>query len=94
MQFPQWAGIRREGEIISATSRVADDGRTYYDLAIRMSSYASRNPYVATQAEVSSSRHQGATGSSSSRSSRRQQQLALLRAAAGSRSSCFSGILA
>ncbi|GBF88298.1 hypothetical protein Rsub_01010 [Raphidocelis subcapitata] len=45
-------GIRREGEVIAATSRTADDGRTYYDLAIRMASYASRNPYVATQAEV------------------------------------------
>lgn len=48
----QRQGIKREGEILSATSRAADDGRTYYDLAIRMASYASRNPYVATQAEV------------------------------------------
>jgi hypothetical protein len=45
-------GIKREGEIVSATARTADDGREYYDLSIRMASYASRNPYVATQAEV------------------------------------------
>lgn len=45
-------GIKREGEILSATTRVGEDGRTYYDLVIRMASYASRNPYVATQAEV------------------------------------------
>lgn len=45
-------GIRRSGEIVSATSRVGDDGKTYYDISIRIASYGSRNPYVATQAEV------------------------------------------
>ncbi|KAI8468302.1 MAG: lumenal PsbP-like protein [Monoraphidium minutum] len=47
-------GIKREGEVISAASRVADDGRTYYDLTIRMASYASRNAYATTQREVMS----------------------------------------
>ncbi|WIA28241.1 hypothetical protein OEZ86_010796 [Tetradesmus obliquus] len=45
-------GIKREGEIISAASRQGDDGRLYYDLEVRMASYASRSPYVATQGEV------------------------------------------
>ncbi|GLC38129.1 Lumenal PsbP-like protein [Pleodorina starrii] len=45
-------GIARYGEIVSASSRVADDGQTYYDIAIRMTSYGSRNAYAATRAEV------------------------------------------
>lgn len=45
-------GIARYGEIVSASSRVADDGKTYYDIAIRMTSYGSRNAYAATRAEV------------------------------------------
>ncbi len=45
-------GISRFGEVISATSRTAEDGRTYYDIAIRMTSYGSRNAYAATLAEV------------------------------------------
>lgn len=45
-------GIRREGNILSATSREGLDGRTYFDVAIRMTSYASRSPYVATRGEV------------------------------------------
>lgn len=47
-------GVRREGSILSATSRAGSDGKTYYDVAIRMTSFASRNPYVATQAELMS----------------------------------------
>ncbi len=35
-------GIRREGEVVSATERQGGDGRTYYDLDIRMASYGSR----------------------------------------------------
>lgn len=42
-------GIKREGSILFASSRTGKDGRTYYDLGIRMTSYGSRNPYVATQ---------------------------------------------
>lgn len=42
-------GIKREGSVLSASSREGPEGRTYYDVAIRMTSYASRNPYVATQ---------------------------------------------
>ncbi|GIM03454.1 hypothetical protein Vretimale_8233 [Volvox reticuliferus] len=45
-------GIARYGEIVSASSRVANDGQTYYDIAIRMTSYGSRNAYAATRAEV------------------------------------------
>eukprot|EP00775_Hariotina_reticulata_P011772 gene11772-11917_t len=45
-------GIRREGEVLSASSRTGPDGRLYYDIDVRMTSYASRNPYVATQGEV------------------------------------------
>ena len=53
------AGIKRMGEIVSASSRVAEDGRTYYDLSIRMASYASRNPYASTQKEVRASADAG-----------------------------------
>ena len=42
-------GIRREGKVLFSETRVGNDGRTYYDIGIRMSSYGSRNPYVATQ---------------------------------------------
>ncbi len=42
-------GVRREGQVLYAESREGPDGRTYYDIGIRMSSYASTNPYVATQ---------------------------------------------
>ncbi len=42
-------GIRREGQILSASSRQGEDGRTYFDVAIRMTSFASRSPYLATQ---------------------------------------------
>jgi hypothetical protein len=47
-------GVKREGQVMGASSRAGADGRLYYDLDIRMTSYASRNPYVATQAEVMS----------------------------------------
>lgn len=45
-------GIKREGEIISAASRTGPDGKQYYDISIRMKSFASRDAYVATQQEV------------------------------------------
>lgn len=45
-------GISREGSVLSAAERSGADGRLYYDLAIRMTSYASKNPYVATREEV------------------------------------------
>ncbi|PNH11038.1 PsbP domain-containing protein 1, chloroplastic [Tetrabaena socialis] len=44
-------GIARYGEIVSATTREVD-GQTYYDVAIRMTSYGSRNAYAATRQEV------------------------------------------
>ena len=28
-------GVRREGEIVSATARTADDGKEYYDVEVR-----------------------------------------------------------
>lgn len=34
-------GIRREGSVLSAVERTGSDGRKYYDLAIRMTSYGS-----------------------------------------------------
>lgn len=45
-------GIRREGQVLGAQQREGEGGRLYYDVAIRMTSYASRNPYVATQVRV------------------------------------------
>ncbi|KAF8072453.1 PPD1 [Scenedesmus sp. PABB004] len=45
-------GVRREGAILGAAARDGADGRTYYDIEIRMASYASRSPYVATQGEL------------------------------------------
>ncbi|KAG2498245.1 hypothetical protein HYH03_003995 [Edaphochlamys debaryana] len=45
-------GIARYGEVVSAVSRKADDGRTYYDIAIRMTSYGSTNAYAASREEV------------------------------------------
>lgn len=45
-------GISRYGEIVSASSRSAEDGKTYYDVAIRMTSYGSRSPYVANRTDV------------------------------------------
>lgn len=45
-------GIKREGSVLSAVERTGADGRLYYDLTIRMTSYASKNPYVATREEL------------------------------------------
>lgn len=45
-------GIKREGSVVSASSRTGPNGTLYYDIDIRMTSYGSRNPYVATNAEV------------------------------------------
>lgn len=45
-------GISRYGEIVSASARSAEDGKTYYDVAIRMTSYGSRSPYVASRTDV------------------------------------------
>ncbi|KAK9834317.1 hypothetical protein WJX81_006439 [Elliptochloris bilobata] len=40
-------GVRREGEVVSATARTADDGKLYYDVEVRVRSYASRNQLAA-----------------------------------------------
>ncbi|MEW5316959.1 MAG: hypothetical protein WDW38_008296 [Sanguina aurantia] len=45
-------GIRRDGEIMGASQRTGADGKLYYDIDIRMASFASRNPYTSVPAEV------------------------------------------
>ena len=40
-------GIKREGAILSATQREGEGG-PFYDIIIRMTSYGSKNPYVAS----------------------------------------------
>lgn len=45
-------GVRRTGEVISASSRTGSDGQTYYDIQTRVKSYASRNQLAVTQAEI------------------------------------------
>lgn len=36
-------GVRRESNILSTSSRVADDGRVYYDVEVNIKSYANNN---------------------------------------------------
>ncbi|KAG9457743.1 hypothetical protein H6P81_002251 [Aristolochia fimbriata] len=36
-------GVRRESNILSTSSRVADDGRLYYDIEVNIKSYANNN---------------------------------------------------
>ncbi|XP_025805397.1 psbP domain-containing protein 1, chloroplastic isoform X2 [Panicum hallii] len=36
-------GVRRESNILSASSKVADDGRLYYEVEVNIKSYASNN---------------------------------------------------
>lgn len=36
-------GVRRESNILSTSSRVADDGRTYYQVEVNIKSYANNN---------------------------------------------------
>jgi len=45
-------GVRRTGEVISASLRTGKDGRLYYDIQTRVKSYASRNQLAVTQAEI------------------------------------------
>ena len=56
-------GIRREGSVLSAVSRSEEDGRTYYDIAIRMTSFASRSQYGSTREQVRASARSGRRGS-------------------------------
>ncbi|CAD7695197.1 unnamed protein product [Ostreobium quekettii] len=44
-------GVQREGDIISAEQRTGPDGKLYYDVQIRLRSYASRNPLAVTSQE-------------------------------------------
>lgn len=45
-------GVTREGEVTGASSRVADDGNTYYDVALTLRSRASRNQLAVSQASI------------------------------------------
>lgn len=45
-------GVRREAEVVGATQRTGPNGREYYDVQVRVKSYASRNQLAVTQAEV------------------------------------------
>jgi len=45
-------GVRREAEVVSATQRTGPNGKAYYDIQVRVKSYASRNQLAVTQAEV------------------------------------------
>ncbi|BDA41374.1 PsbP domain-containing protein 1, chloroplastic [Coccomyxa sp. Obi] len=40
-------GVRRTGEILSADKRIGPDGKEYYDIQVRVRSYASRNQLAA-----------------------------------------------
>ena len=44
-------GIKRESEVVYADEREADDGRLYYDLGVRIKSFATLNQYGLTQEE-------------------------------------------
>lgn len=45
-------GVKRQGRVVSASERTADDGKTYFDLTFAIESYASRNQLAVTQADV------------------------------------------
>lgn len=45
-------GVKRETNVVSASDRTGPDGHEYYDLQVRMKSYASRAQLAVTQAEI------------------------------------------
>lgn len=45
-------GVKREAEVVKASSRVGRDGKEYYDVEVRVTSYASRNQLAVTQGEI------------------------------------------
>jgi hypothetical protein len=45
-------GVKRTAEIEKATSRTGPDGKIYYDIETRVTSYASRNQLAVTQGEI------------------------------------------
>ncbi len=45
-------GVKRSAEIESATKRTGSDGKTYYDITTRVTSYASTNQLAVTQGEI------------------------------------------
>jgi hypothetical protein len=45
-------GVKREAEVVKASRRTGNDGKLYYDIQIRMTSYASTNQLAVTQAEI------------------------------------------
>ncbi|GMH40666.1 hypothetical protein BSKO_08570 [Bryopsis sp. KO-2023] len=44
-------GIRREGEVVNTTERTGSDGKLYYDVQVRIRSYASRSQLAVSAAE-------------------------------------------
>jgi len=44
-------GVKREAEVVDATARTASDGQEYYDIEIRLKSYATRQQMAVTGAE-------------------------------------------
>ncbi|KAL3132353.1 Lumenal PsbP-like protein [Trebouxia sp. C0010 RCD-2024] len=45
-------GVKRESDVVSSADRTGSDGNEYYDLQVRMKSYASRAQLAVTQAEI------------------------------------------
>ena len=45
-------GVKREAQVVNAVKREGNDGKVYYDLQIRMTSYASTNQLAVTQSEI------------------------------------------
>ncbi|CAL5222793.1 g5209 [Coccomyxa viridis] len=44
-------GVKRSGEVMSATERMGPDGKKYYDIQVRVRSFASRNQLAAYPSE-------------------------------------------
>ncbi|GAB5355898.1 hypothetical protein AAMO2058_000244400 [Amorphochlora amoebiformis] len=45
-------GVRRDSDIISAKERTGKDGKVYYDITVRVKSYASRNQLAVSQEAI------------------------------------------
>lgn len=45
-------GSRKKAEVVSAAARTGADGRQYYDIQVRVQSFASRNQLAVTQQEI------------------------------------------
>ncbi|KAK9814940.1 hypothetical protein WJX73_002551 [Symbiochloris irregularis] len=47
-------GVKREGEVVTASRRTGPDGREYYDVQLRVKSFASRNQLAVYQRKLDS----------------------------------------